>query len=77
MSWSALVGIFALLIRLALALLDYIDRKGKLEEARARAEQDVKEIAKKFSKAARAARAAVKHDVDSVRNDPANRDRPA
>lgn len=62
------------LLKLANLLAGYLRDKQLLEAGEARAISESLSVAQSRVQVAMAARAAVKHDPDSVRNDPYNRD---
>lgn len=75
MQWFApLLALLSALVQLALAIVRFLEKRDMLEQARAAAGREIDELAKKFKARTDAARSAVDHSPDSVRNDPFNRD---
>lgn len=72
--FGPLLTLLAGLVKLALAIVEFLEKRDMREEAQAKVGDDVDELAKKLGKQSAAARAAVSHDADSVLHDPHNRD---
>ena len=69
------VKIIILLLKVVLALKNYLEKMGQLEAAQEQILRELDKVSAGLINKADAARAAVKHDADSVREDEFNRDK--
>lgn len=69
-----MLSLVAMVLRLALALMRWVERRQLQADADARAQDDYLRAAEEIARVARSARARVADDAASVRDDPDNRD---